>query len=862
MYIFNKITVNPQLPKPIERLGEISENLWWSWNTEFLKIFKEMDIDLWERCGKNPVKFLKQIEQEKLEQAAQNPEILKLYKTNLENFENYMKSKSTWFSRQYPENKDDVIAYFSAEYGLDETIPTYSGGLGVLSGDHLKSASDLGIPLVAIGLLYKNGYFNQIIDKNGHQLTEYKNIELENLPIKPVKDQNGEDVIINIKMLKDKLYIKVWKICVGRVNLYLLDTDIEENKEEYRGITLRLYGGDQEMRIRQEMVLGIGGVKLLDELEIKPTVYHMNEGHSSFLVLQAIKNTIKEKQLAFKIAKDIVTSKTVFTTHTPVPAGNDIFPTTLVEKYFDGYWKELGISKEEFLELGMKPKDTNKNTFNMGILALKIAGKKNGVSKLHGEVSRELFSEVWPDIAPQESPITYVTNGIHTCSWLAPNIKQLYNQYLDPYWQDKIYSDDTWKKIEKIPDQELWKAHQARKIKLLKLVKDNVTTRLKNNGTHYEKIKEVVSNLNPDALTIGFARRFATYKRATLIFKDLERMTQILNDEKRPVQIIFAGKAHPADKEGQDLIKYIHEISMMPQFKGKIILLENYNINVARHLVSGVDVWLNNPRRPMEASGTSGEKASVNGVINFSVQDGWWAEGYNTKNGWSIGTNTEYLSYEEQDIADSESMYKTLEDKIIPAYYNKNEEGISKEWITLMKNSIISTGGKYSTARMLVDYTEKLYMPLCNLTNKYYNNLEKVTEYNKIKQNLYENWNDIKITQENNADNITIDAGNKIKVACKVTLPNIDKEYIQAECYYGKILDNGIVEDVNIVPMELVSGDSENKTYQYETKIELKTGGNYGYTFRVMPKHEMLLEMDYKIREKTNFSYKNFERMI
>ena len=842
MYIFNKITVNPQLPKPIERLGEISENLWWSWNTEFLKIFKEMDIDLWERCGKNPVKFLKQIEQEKLEQAAQNPEILKLYKTNLENFENYMKSKSTWFSRQYPENKDDVIAYFSAEYGLDETIPTYSGGLGVLSGDHLKSASDLGIPLVAIGLLYKNGYFNQIIDKNGHQLTEYKNIELENLPIKPVKDQNGEDVIINIKMLKDKLYIKVWKICVGRVNLYLLDTDIEENKEEYRGITLRLYGGDQEMRIRQEMVLGIGGVKLLDELEIKPTVYHMNEGHSSFLVLQAIKNTIKEKQLAFKIAKDIVTSKTVFTTHTPVPAGNDIFPTTLVEKYFDGYWKELGISKEEFLELGMKPKDTNKNTFNMGILALKIAGKKNGVSKLHGEVSRELFSEVWPDIAPQESPITYVTNGIHTCSWLAPNIKQLYNQYLDPYWQDKIYSDDTWKKIEKIPDQELWKAHQARKIKLLKLVKDNVTTRLKNNGTHYEKIKEVVSNLNPDALTIGFARRFATYKRATLIFKDLERMTQILNDEKRPVQIIFAGKAHPADKEGQDLIKYIHEISMMPQFKGKIILLENYNINVARHLVSGVDVWLNNPRRPMEASGTSGEKASVNGVINFSVQDGWWAEGYNTKNGWSIGTNTEYLSYEEQDIADSESMYKTLEDKIIPAYYNKNEEGISKEWITLMKNSIISTGGKYSTARMLVDYTEKLYMPLCNLTNKYYNNLEKVTEYNKIKQNLYENWNDIKITQENNADNITIDAGNKIKVACKVTLPNIDKEYIQAECYYGKILDNGIVEDVNIVPMELVSGDSENKTYQYETKIELKTGGNYGYTFRVMPKHEMLLE--------------------
>ena len=834
MYIFNKITVNPQLPKSIERLGEISENLWWSWNTEFLKIFKEIDIDLWERCGKNPVKFLKQVDQEKLEIASQNPEILKQYKNNVENFDDYMKSKNTWFSRQYPENKQDIISYFSAEYGLDETIPIYSGGLGILSGDHLKSASDLGIPLVAIGLLYKNGYFNQILDKNGYQLTEYKNIELENMPIKPV--------IFNIKMLKDKLYIKVWKISVGRVNLYLLDTDIEENKEEYRDITLRLYGGNQEMRIRQEMVLGIGGVKLLEELNIKPTIYHMNEGHSSFLVLEAIKNTIKEKELAFPIAKDIVTAKTVFTTHTPVPAGNDIFPTTLVEKYFDGYWKDLGISKEEFMELGMKPRETNKTTFNMGILALKVAGKKNGVSKLHGEVSRELFSEVWPDIAPQESPITYVTNGIHTCSWLAPNLKDLYNKYLEPYWQDKIYSDETWTKIEKIPDKELWEEHQARKTKLFKLVKDNITARFKANGIHYERIKEVVSELNPEALTIGFARRFATYKRATLIFKDLERLTQILNDKDKPVQLIFAGKAHPADKEGQDLIKYIHEVSLMPQFKGKIFLLENYNINVARHLVSGVDVWLNNPRRPMEASGTSGEKASVNGVVNFSILDGWWAEGYNTKNGWAIGTNEEYCSYEEQDLADSESIYRILEDKIIPAYYKKDENGISKTWMQYMKNSIMSTGGKYSTSRMLVDYANKLYMPLCNLTDKYYSKLELVTEYNKIKQNLYANWNDIKITQENNLDNITIDAGNKIKVTCQVELPNIEKEYIQTECYYGKILDNGIVEDVSIQPMKLIEEDPENKTYTYEAEIEMKTGGNFGYTFRVMPKHPMLPE--------------------
>ena len=842
MYIFNKVTVNPQLPKSIEKLGEISENLWWSWNTEFLKIFKEIDIDLWEQCNKNPVKFLRLVDQEKLERASTDPEILRNYRVNVDNFESYMKSRTTWFSKQYPENKDDVIAYFSAEYGLDETLPIYAGGLGILSADHLKSASDLGIPIVAIGLLYKNGYFNQKINRNGEQVSEYYNVEMDNLPIKPLKDENGEDVIVNIKLQKDKLYIKVWKICVGRVNLYLLDTDIPENKEEYRGITLKLYGGNQEMRIRQEMVLGIGGVKVLQELGINPKVYHMNEGHSSFLVLEAIKQTIKQKQVSFDIAKDIVTAKTVFTTHTPVPAGNDIFPIELVEKYFDGYWKDLGITKEQFLELGMKLRDESKNSFNMGILALKIAGKKNGVSKLHESVSRELFSDVWPDIAPQESPITYVTNGVHTCSWLAPNLKELYNKYLEPYWQDRIYSDETWKKIDKIPDEELWEAHKQRKVKLLKLVRDNVTSRLKNNGVHYETIREIVSGLNPDALTIGFARRFATYKRATLIFKDLERITQILNDTNRPVQIIFAGKAHPADKEGQDLIKYIHEISLMPQFKGKIFLLENYNINVARHLVSGVDVWLNNPRRPMEASGTSGEKASVNGIVNFSILDGWWAEGYNTKNGWSIGTNQEYYSYEEQDLADSESIYRTLEDKIIPAYYNKNEKSISETWIRLMKNSIMSTGGKYSTARMLVDYTEKLYMPLLNLTNKYFSSLENVTEYNRIKQELYANWNDIKITQENNADNITVDAGNKIKVSCKVELPNIDKDYIQTECYYGKILENGIVEDINIMPMDLVEENNETKTYTYETKIEMKTGGNYGYTFRVMPKHPMLLD--------------------
>ncbi|MBQ3415190.1 MAG: alpha-glucan family phosphorylase [Clostridia bacterium] len=842
MYVFNRITVNPQLPKRIGKLSEISNNLWWTWNSEFLNLFKKIDIDLWESIDKNPIKFLRQVSQEKLENAAVNAEFLKEYDKQVQDFENYIKSRNTWFSSKYPENRDDLIAYFSAEYGLDETIPIYSGGLGILSGDHLKSASDLGIPLVAVGLLYKNGYFHQKINGDGVQQTEYHNINISELPIKPVKDENGEDMIISVKFPKRRLYLKVWQIIVGRIKLYLLDSDIEKNNEEDRDVTLKLYGGDQEMRIRQEIVLGMGGTNLLKTLGLKPTIYHMNEGHSAFLTLELMKNEIKEKQISFELARDIASSKTVFTTHTPVPAGNDIFPISLVEKYFKDFWPRLNSSREEFLKLGMKPGEELQENFNMGILALKIAGKKNGVSKLHGAVSRELFGEIWPNIAANESPIGYVTNGIHTCSWLAPKLKELYNKYLIPYWQDNIYLDEVWDNIKNIPDKELWEIHKDRKEKLIQHVKENTINRLRRSGYNYDEIMEIVSKLDPNNLTIGFARRFATYKRATLIFKDIERITQILNNETKPVQLIFAGKAHPADKEGQDLIRYIHEISMMPQFKGKIFLLENYNIAMSRYLVSGVDVWLNNPRRPMEASGTSGQKASVNGVINFSVLDGWWAEGYTQTNGWTIGTNAEFDSYEAQDIADSTSMYNTLESKIIPIYYEKNDEGYSEKWTKIMKNSIMTTGGKYSTARMLVDYTDKLYIPLCNLNKKFYNNIENVASLQDWKRTLYNSWDQIKIEQMNNLDNITMDAGNNIEVHCMVQLPNISVENITVEAYYGKILDNGVVEDVSIIPMKLTKEEPEDRKYYYTAKIELTTGGNYGYTFRVMPKHEMILE--------------------
>ncbi len=843
MYIFNRVTVVPQLPERINKLSEISNNLWWSWNSEFLRLFKIMDLDLWEKSEKNPVKFLKMISQEKIEGLVHNEEFLREYDKVVENFNNYMKSNDTWFNKKYPNNKEDLIAYFSAEYGLDEIVPIYSGGLGILSGDHLKSASDLGLPFVAIGLLYKNGYFHQKINSRGEQCSEYYNIDLYNLPILAVKDENNNDVIIDIPLDNRTLYLKLWQINVGRIKLYLMDSDIEQNDEDFRGITLRLYGGDKDMRIRQEIVLGMAGVKALKVLNYKPTVYHMNEGHSSFLTLQLIKDIMEEKQISFEMAKEIATVQTVFTTHTPVPAGNDIFDISLIDRYFNGFWDKLGISREDFLKLGMPGNDLEPG-FNMGILALKIAGKKNGVSKLHGEVSRELFSDVWTNIAEDESPITYVTNGIHTCTWLAPNIKELFNEYLPPYWQDNIQLPSTWEKIYSIPNEKLWDAHIERKEKLIRIIKQNVTKRYVNSGIGYDQIAEIINNLDPKALTIGFARRFATYKRATLIFKDIARLTQILNDEKHPVQLVFAGKAHPADKEGQDLIKYIHEISLMPQFKGKIFILENYNIGISRYLISGVDVWLNNPRRPMEASGTSGEKASVNGVVNFSVLDGWWCEGYTGTNGWTIGTNASYESYEEQDKADSNSLYHTLENKIIPAYYNQDKDGISKEWLAYMKNSIKTTGGKYSTSRMVSEYVENLYMPLCNLRREYFESLEEVAEFTEWKKNVRANWDKIEIVQNQNVDNAKMVAGSQITVNCEVYLPNIDESNTDIQVYFGQFLDNGTVRNVYTETMNKIDENIEEHKYTYEAVLDLKTGGNFGYTFRVMPKHPMLLDSE------------------
>ena len=602
MYIFNRLTVVPKLPERIKGIQEIAENLWWCWNTESLKLFKKIDKELWERLEKNPIKFLKQISQTKLEEVAKDEEFLREYNKVYLDFKGYMENNNTYYMNNYEKYKNKCIAYFSAEYGLDETMPLYSGGLGILSGDHLKSASDLGIPLVGVGLMYKEGYFNQKIDGRGNQLTLFAKSDLDNMPIKKVKDEKGRDLAIYIDIENNKVMLKVWVINVGRVKLYLLDSDTEENSSKYRELSYRLYGGGREMRLMQEMILGIGGVKLLKALNIRPNLYHMNEGHSAFLIIELIEQIMKEKQVSFEVAKEFVKTMTAVTVHTPVPAGNEIFDIELIEKMFDGKWDDLGISKDTFLGLGMTPNDNYKKAFNMGVFALKIAGKKNGVSKLHGDVSKELFTEIWPNTADDESPITYVTNGVHTCTWLAPGIKKMYNNYLIPYWQDRIYDNNVWKNIYNIPNDVLWNTHLTYKKKLIEEINKNVRRRMSENGATYDEIVETVGKINENDLIIGFARRFATYKRATIIFEDLERLTQLLNDERRPVKLVFAGKAHPADVMGQELIKRIDEVLKIPQFKGKIMLLENYNMGLSRMLVAGVDVWMNNPRRPYEAS--------------------------------------------------------------------------------------------------------------------------------------------------------------------------------------------------------------------------------------------------------------------
>jgi len=702
----NSLSGIPALPESINRLSELAYNIWWAWNYDALELFSRLDENLWEEVARNPVKMLLNLKKDNLEQAAADPSYLASYQEVMAKFDDYINPASTWFSRNYPDHTQQTIAYFSAEFGLHESLPIYAGGLGILSGDHCKSASDLGIPFIGIGLLYRQGYFSQQINLEGWQEPIYTPHNFHEMAMRELKDEQGNDLIISVALPGREVLVKLWKIQVGRIPLYLLDTDIEGNSPEDRKITSGLYGGNLDTRIAQEILLGIAGVRALRKIGINPDVWHMNEGHTAFLLLERARELV-EKGDSFHAAWAKLKNTSIFTTHTPVPAGHDAFSWEMMDHYFWDYRSQLGISREDFMRLAL---DSN-NMFNMTVLAMKASSWINGVSKLHGKVTRRMWWTLWPDTPEEERPVTHITNGIHTTTWLAPELSQVYDQYLPSDWRERIEDRQMWETIEDIPAEKLWNAHHQLKSKMINRIRTRIRSQRERHGELPDYIEEALSLLDPNALTIGFARRFATYKRATLIFSDMHRLYNILNNSAKPVQIIFAGKAHPADRPGQEFIKRIYEISKQEGFKSRIIMLEDYNIRVARYLLQGVDIWLNNPRRPQEASGTSGQKAGANGVLNFSILDGWWCEGYNGYNGWPIGNEWEYCSHEEQDAADVHSIYTTLEQTIIPLYYHQDKNGIPHRWVDRMKEAMKTIAPDFSTQRMVQDYTTKFYVP-------------------------------------------------------------------------------------------------------------------------------------------------------
>lgn len=694
------------IPERLKRLLDLAYNLWWVWHPEAQDLYRQIDPDLWELTYHNPVRFLREVRQRRLEEVANNPAYLTHFDEVLANFDAYMGAKETWFTKHYPNAQNMHIAYFSAEFGIHESLPIYSGGLGILSGDHTKEASDMGLPLIAVGFLYPQGYFRQQLDHSGWQFAEYHKLDFANVAATPARTPEGHEVVIDVELPGRTIYAKVYCIQVGRVPLYLMDTDIHPNSPQDRELSARLYGGDREMRVAQEIVLGIGGVRMLRALGIKPTVWHMNEGHSAFLVLELAREMV-EQGVPFQEAVRRIQASSVFTTHTPVPAGNDAFPFDMIDKFFYQYWPKLGISHDEFMNLGRQDQHWGP-TFAMTVLGLKLSNRHNGVSKIHGDVARGMWQWLYPGKSRDEVPITSITNGVHTASWLAPELRQIFDAYLGKEWEDNLDDPNVWQKLYEVPNEVLWDVRLKLKYQLLEMVRERTMQR-------YQRVQQQPPAwplFEDQALTIGFARRFATYKRATLMFKDVDRLKAILNRPGCPIQIIFAGKAHPADNPGKHFIQDIHHLSHQPGLAGRIIFVEEYDIALGRALVQGVDVWLNNPRRPQEASGTSGEKAALNGAPNLSILDGWWPEAYNGKNGWAIGEEREYANQEEQDWNDVHSLYHALEHILAPMYYEQRDQaGVPHNWVNTCKESIVTVAPNFSFRRMLADYMRELYMP-------------------------------------------------------------------------------------------------------------------------------------------------------
>lgn len=832
--------VLPKLPENISFLQEMAHNLWYSWNWDIIKLFIRLNPEIWEECYQNPVEMLSKLPQKSLQKVAKDEGFVASLNRVHDKFQQYLKTKK-WFQYEFEQYNDKTLAYFSLEYGLDTGLPVYSGGLGVLSGDTLKAASDLGLPTVAVGLLYRYGYFRQFLSSDGWQQERYEENDWYHMPIQLVKNEHNEPLKISVELDGSPVYVQIWKVSVGRIPLYLLDTNISENPTKYREITSVLYGGDKDMRIRQEIILGIGGVKALKALNIEPSIYHMNEGHSWFLTLERIRCLMQEKNLSFKEASQYIWATTIFTTHTPVPAGNERFDPVLLHRYLGKFIDKLGIGWKDFLGVGRVFTNDETELFCMTVAALKYSAFCNGVSQLHGKVSREMWHNIWPGLPQEEVPITSITNGVHTLSWLSHDMNELYESYFGPRFEDRSGILEIWKKAHEIPDAELWRVHNRRRERLVFFARKRLKQQLTRKGASRIELQRADQFLDPHILTIGFARRFSTYKRGNLIFSDLERLDKIINNEKYPVQIIIAGKAHPLDNPGKEIIKQIVTYTSDERFRNHIIFLEDYDINVARYLVQGADVWLNNPRRPQEASGTSGMKAALNGVLNFSVLDGWWVEGYSDENGFKIGNGEEYDNIEVQDRMESEMLYNTLEREIIPLFYERNEIGLPSKWIDKMKATIHMAGEHFSAHRMVMDYTEKFYISAINAGEKLKdNNFEIDKSVTNWLENINKNWNKIKIEEVDIPEiSGTLYVGQKLPIKLRVFLGDINPDDISVEIVSGRL--NSQEQILNYQPtVATLQGNSDNGSYSFEGEVVCNESGRFGITARIIPKNDNL----------------------
>ena len=837
-----QVKVAPKLPEQLGRLHELTYNLLWSWDHDAITLFRRLDPDLWEKTQHNPEWMLGLMSQERLNALVADSSYMAHYARVCRAYDEYMQASDTWYSNHYGDlEQHPVIAYFSMEFGLTECLQNYSGGLGVLSGDHLKSASDMNIPLVGVGILYQEGYFQQYLNADGYQQESYPINDYVNLPVSLQTDAAGRPLKISVPMPGRELRAQIWKVQVGRVSLYLMDTNIEDNELlEDRNLTDRLYGGDHRTRIRQEILMGIGGARALRALGIEADIYHMNEGHSAFLLLERMRIFMHEQQLSFEEARALTAASSVFTIHTPVPAGNERFGFDLIDEHFTDYMHQLGLSRDEFIDLGRENMG-DYELFSMSVMALNLSSGSNGVAHLHGSVSRQMWQWVYPNVPVHEVPIRAITNGVHVQTWVSQEMAQLFDRYLDPAWRTEESRRDVWEGVQTIPDAELWRTHVRRRERLVAFARDRLREQLQRRGVSQTAIEEADEVLNPDALTIGFARRFATYKRATLIFRDLGRLRKLVTDAERPVQFIFAGKAHPHDAEGKEFIRTIVNVARDHDFRDSFVFLENYDLNVARYMVQGVDIWLNNPRRPKEASGTSGMKAIYNGGLNCSILDGWWAEAYRHDIGWSIGHGEEYgeEDWAHQDYIESQALYNLLEQDIVPLFYQQARDGLPREWIRRVKRSMMELAPRFNTHRMVKQYTEEFYLPRFQvIQDMRCNEFAGASAFASWREDLNRVWSDVTVLDVDIASG-DVEIGSCTEIRAVVRLGNLQPPDVKVQLYYGRLDSIGNIREGQSIDMAIADSNGDG-VYTFRTEHTYQTTGNVGFSVRVLPYHPYL----------------------